>query len=60
MVGAVGAGLYPDLPAASLMIRVGRRYFPDPASTAIYEGSYTRYRALYPALRSVFDGTTDN
>jgi xylulokinase len=57
MLGAVGAGLYPDLPAASAMIQIGHHVAPDPARSDLYQTLYARYRALYPALTGVFSGT---
>jgi xylulokinase len=55
LLAGVGAGLYESVPAAcEQMIAITGRTTPDLAKTAIYEGYYARYRALYPALAGEF------
>ena len=56
MLAAAGVGAYPTVAAAAAaMSRVGGSPLqPDPATAAVYEAAYTRYRAVYDALRPVF------
>jgi xylulokinase len=52
LLAAVGAGIYPDVPAAcDATLRERDRLNPDPAQHAVYERYYAVYRQLYPALR---------
>ena len=47
----VGCGLFPDLEqAVKRMVRVERRYTPDPAVHGIYADLYRRYTRAYEAL----------
>jgi xylulokinase len=54
ILAAVGAGWYPDVPAATAaMVRVTERTEPG-ADSDRYVGSYAVYRSLYPALKESF------
>jgi xylulokinase len=56
ILAAVGAGLYPDAGKAvsSFVSFSPDVHEPDPATTAVYDDAYGRYRAVYDALRPVF------
>ncbi|HET7769677.1 MAG TPA: xylulokinase [Chloroflexota bacterium] len=55
LLAAVGAGLYPDVPAAcDATLTERERLSPDSDCAATYERYYAVYRALYPALREQF------
>jgi sugar (pentulose or hexulose) kinase len=61
MLAGVAAGVYPDLVAASAaMIRVERRYEPDPTTRAAYDAAYDRYVRLFEALRPMFSSHSIN
>jgi sugar (pentulose or hexulose) kinase len=52
VVSAAGLGRYPNIDAAAqAMVRIGRRYEPNPASVRLYDDVYDRYVRLYSALR---------
>jgi xylulokinase len=52
----LGLGLFPDLRSAARdLIRVQRRYEPDPARHALYTEMYGLFRDLYLHLRDDFD-----
>ncbi|MCB9161295.1 MAG: xylulose kinase [Caldilineaceae bacterium] len=52
IVAAVGAGVYPDLPAAAAaMVTVDRTYQPDPARHETYQFYVQKYQETYWALR---------
>jgi autoinducer 2 (AI-2) kinase len=52
----VGAGVYPDLPAAvAATSREPRRFEPDPAAHAVYDEAYGRWRALNAHLLAAAD-----
>jgi xylulokinase len=54
LLAATGTGFYQDVPSACReVIKITGRTEPGPAIEA-YEGFYTLYRELYPALRSSF------
>jgi xylulokinase len=57
MLAAVGAGMYPTVRDAGHAMSVERvdRIEPDPSRAAIYDELHGRYRALYAALRPLFD-----
>jgi xylulokinase len=58
MLASVGAGAYPDLSTANRkMMRLKSALQPDAANAEKYEMAYQRYRALYPALKPVFQAT---
>ena len=53
LLGAVKEGVFADAhEAVAATVRVRDRVEPDPDWQAAYEEGYTRYRRLYPALRS--------
>ena len=55
MLASVGASAYPDLAAANgKMMRLKTALQPNPGNADKYERAYRRYRALYPALKPVF------
>jgi len=55
ILAMVGAGLYPSVPAAcSRLIRVVSRTSPNAKQARIYDGWYSEFRKLYPALRNSF------
>lgn len=55
LLAGVGAGLYGSVPeACQATIQVTGRTVPDEGATADYQGFYTRYQALYPALAPEF------
>ncbi|HEU5316233.1 MAG TPA: FGGY-family carbohydrate kinase, partial [Chloroflexota bacterium] len=55
LLAAVGAGLYPDVPAAcDATLHERERLAPDAGRHATYDAHYAVYRALYPALRDQF------
>ncbi len=54
MLAGVGSGLFYDLAqAVAKTVRYGPSEQPDLDEMAIYDAQYARFRALYPALRSV-------
>lgn len=56
IAGAVGAGLYPDFPAAiAAMTRPGRAFTPNPENAALYDRLYRSvYRRLYSRLKPLY------
>jgi xylulokinase len=56
LLAAVGAGTFPDVPAAcaAALSSTGRTP-PEPAWAEAYERAHREYRALYPALKPGFD-----
>ena len=54
MMAAVRAGHFADLEeAAEAMAKAASVIEPDPARVKVYEPHYQRYRATYPALRTL-------
>jgi xylulokinase len=55
LLGGLGAGVYPNLPAALATIKIDhRRVEPVAAQVAFYDACYERvFRPLYPALREL-------
>ncbi len=54
LLGGVACGVFPDVPGAvASCVHVRETVEPDPAWQGIYEETYARYRALYPALDAV-------
>jgi ribulokinase len=52
ILGAVGAGFYPDIAeAASNMVRKGRTILPDPVKTEAYKEYVHQYEATYHSLK---------
>ena len=57
ILAAVGVGAFASLEAGvAAMTSVARRLEPDPAVRGAYDDAFATYKALYPALRPVFDG----
>ncbi len=55
ILAGVGAGLYPDFPAAvRKAVRMGKSYRPSPKTFKSYEPIYEKFRTFYPALRNRF------
>ncbi|MCD8153719.1 MAG: xylulokinase [Clostridiales bacterium] len=55
MLAAVGCGAYPDVKtAAGKIVRVKETITPDPVLVEKYEQKYSRFRTLYPAMKSLF------
>ncbi len=53
LLAAVGAGVYPDVPAAcAATIQTGEP--TEPREPERYAGAYATYRSLYPTLRETF------
>ncbi len=54
LLAGVGAHIWHDVDeACERVVRVAARVDPDPASAVVMARQYTRYRAMYPALRSI-------
>ncbi len=57
LLAGVGAGVWPDVPAAcAAAIAVTGQDQPDAEQTRVYARQYAHYRALYPALKPTFEG----
>jgi xylulokinase len=55
ILAAVRHGEHPDIAsAAAAMVRLGRRFEPDPGRSAVYERTFRLYNELYGALAPVF------
>jgi xylulokinase len=55
ILAAVACGDYPDLSAAiAAMVRMGKRFEPNPEAAAIYDRSFALYNELYSALVPLF------
>ena len=51
MVAAVGVGIYQDFEeAAEHMVKVTKRYEPNPKNVPIYEDAYQTWKKVYQAL----------
>jgi xylulokinase len=58
LLGGVAGGMFADAPeAVGRCVRVGATVEPDPAWQAVYDETYARFRALYPALDTVKEHT---
>jgi len=58
MAAAVRAGHFADLvEAAGAMVKLSGVVEPDAARVKAYETHYQRYRATYPALRTLMHST---
>lgn len=56
LLAGLGAGVWPDLrEVLSRTVRVVRRHEPRPEFTGIYRERYSIFRALYDAIRPVYD-----
>ena len=54
LLAGVGAGAWPDVDeACARSVHVATRVEPDASASALLDGRYAAYRALYPALRRV-------
>lgn len=61
LLAGVGAGVWPDVPAAcAAAIAVTGHDRPVAADAAVYQRSYERYHALYPALKPAFSDIGDS
>ena len=57
MLAMVACGEYPDVrTVAEKFVKVKDVTSPDPELAALYEERYSKYREIYPALKSVFPG----
>jgi xylulokinase len=57
ILGAAGAGVYPDVPSAcAALIRREITVEPEPKGVAEYAELYPLYRKLYPTLRELSHG----
>jgi xylulokinase len=58
LLGGVAGGMFADVPdAVSRCVHVGATVEPDRAWQTVYEETYARFRALYPALDTVKEHT---
>ena len=58
LLGGVAGGVFADVPdAVDRCVRVRTTVDPDPAWQAVYDDTYARFRALYPALDTVKERT---
>jgi xylulokinase len=57
ILAAVGAGVFPDVASAveTFVAYAKHEHHPDPSRQDAYDQAYRRYRALYYALKPVFD-----
>jgi len=61
LLAGVGAGIWSDVDSAcQTAVRQTGTTTPRPENAAAYERSYSLYRHLYPALRSVSHGLSDH
>ena len=57
VLAAHGAGHFATIDdGIAAMVRPGKRIEPRARETALYDGIYQQYRALYPALKSIREG----
>jgi xylulokinase len=54
LAAGVGAGIWPDLPAALGQVKVERTFAPDPVAQERYETVFAAHRQLYGALGEVY------
>ena len=60
LIGAVAAGIFPDLPSAcDRCVTRGEATEPDPAAAAAYDKIFPIYESLYPALKDAFGALAD-
>lgn len=58
LLGGVAGGVFADVPdAVGRCVRVRTTVDPDPAWQMVYDDTYARFRALYPALDTVKERT---
>ncbi len=61
MVAAVGAGMYPDIPSASMaMTRTAGTIEPDPTAHEQYQFYYHAYKDAYLAMKDVLASVTEH
>jgi xylulokinase len=53
LLAGVGAGIWPDVGAATAKVQVSDETHPG-KNQAAYEGIYATYRSLYPTLKETF------
>src|SRR5271170_4632395 len=54
LLAGVGAGAWPDTDTAcERSLEVAESFQPDPDAGKVYDDAYRRFRAIYPALRSI-------
>jgi xylulokinase len=59
LLGGVAGGIFSDVPdAVGRCVLVRSTVEPDPAWRAVYDDTYARFRALYPALEHVKERTS--
>jgi xylulokinase len=57
LLAGVGAGVWPSVDeACDAVVRVAKRTSPEPGAIRVMQQTYSGYRRLYPALRSIFPG----
>ncbi|HXF60209.1 MAG TPA: FGGY-family carbohydrate kinase, partial [Caldilineaceae bacterium] len=57
LLAGVGAGVWPDVDTAcAATVHITGSTAPNAATAACYDAVYAQYRALYPALKSTFQG----
>jgi xylulokinase len=54
LTAAVGLELYPDFEALKKVIRMDRRFEPQPANANVYDVLYRTYQKIYSSLRSLY------
>ena len=56
LLAGVASGVYPSVQeACAATVHVVERIEPNPATEAVYISAYETYRALYPALKPIFN-----
>ena len=56
ILAGVGVGIWPSVEAAcSEVVRVAQRVTAQPETVAIMNAGYSKYRRIYPAMRSIFN-----
>jgi xylulokinase len=59
LLAGVGGGIWPTVEdACRQVVRVGHRIAPDPQTSAVLAQHYARFRAIYPAMKTVADVDT--
>ncbi len=55
MLGGVAGGVFPSVAeACDAAVAFGEHHEPDPGSFEVYRLAYSRFKALYPAVRGLF------
>ena len=61
LLGGVAGGIFADVhEAVAATLRIENVIDPDPAWSAVYAELHPRYRALYPAMRTLDDATVES